>query len=47
MDFQRVEGFQTESIDQARLQQQVLTLLSVKKIETKSLKTENAATGQV
>src|ERR1700676_2393089 len=40
-------GLQTDSIEQARLQQLVLTLLSVKKIERKSLKAKNAATGQV
>ena len=40
-------GFQTNSIKQARLQQLVPTLLSVKKIERKSSKAENAAPGQV
>jgi hypothetical protein len=40
-------GLQKDSIEHARLQQLVLTPLSVKKIERKSLKAENAATVQV
>jgi hypothetical protein len=47
MDFRRAKGFQTDSIEHARLQQLVPMLLSVKKIERKSLKAENAAPGQV
>ena len=47
MDFGRAKDFQTDSIEQACLQQLVPTLLSAKKIEKKSLKAENAATEQV